>query len=79
MDILAFFRWDMSPEIFSFSFISIRWYGLLYALTFVVGYQILLYIFNKEKVDSKILDSLTIYVILECIIEFQKIRTLFIL
>ncbi len=68
MDILAFFRWDMSPEIFSFSFISIRWYGLLYALTFVVGYQILLYIFNKEKVDSKILDSLTIYVILGTII-----------
>ena len=62
MSYLSAFIWDTSPEIFSFGIITIRWYGLLFALTFIVGYQILTYIFKKENKQIKHLDSLAIYV-----------------
>ena len=51
--------WDVSPEIFSFGPFSIgslnlgpfsvRWYGLLFAASFVIGFQIMNWIFKIEK------------------------------
>jgi prolipoprotein diacylglyceryltransferase len=34
MDILAFIKWNVSPEIFSIGSVSVRWYGLLFAVGF---------------------------------------------
>ncbi len=68
MNILASIYWDASPEIFSIGFLHIRWYGLLYALTFVVGYQLMSYFFKKEGKPLKDLESLTFMVIAAVII-----------
>ncbi len=62
MDYLNTIIWDTSPEIFHFGIISIRWYGLLFAFSFIAGYQILTYIFNKENKPIQALDQLAIYV-----------------
>ena len=49
MDIFNFIIWSVNPEIFpSFDKLPVRWYGLLFAMAFIVGQQILYYIYKKE-------------------------------
>lgn len=56
--------WNVSPDIFSIGPITIRWYGLFFAMSFLVGYQIMLVIFNKEKKSEKDLNDLVWVMIL---------------
>jgi prolipoprotein diacylglyceryl transferase len=65
---LASIYWDASPEFFSIGPLHIRWYGLLFALGFAVGYQILWWIFKKENHGQKELDALTIYMVIGTVI-----------
>ena len=51
--ILQFIHWHVSPTIFSLGPVSVRWYGLLFAMSFVVGYFIMLRIFRKENIRRK--------------------------
>ncbi len=68
MNILSAFTWNISPEIVDFWGIQIRWYGLLFASGFVVGYQIMQWIFNKEGKSLKDLEALTLTMILGTVI-----------
>jgi phosphatidylglycerol:prolipoprotein diacylglycerol transferase len=63
MALTNFIIWNGSPEIFSIGSFSLRWYGLLFALGFLLGQQILYYIFKKEGKPEKDVDTLTIYMI----------------
>lgn len=65
---LAGFYWDFSREIFHIGSLSIRWYGLLFAMGFFIGYQIMLKIYNFEGKTQKQLDSLSITMILSTVI-----------
>ena len=65
---LAAINWDVSPEIFSFGFVKIRWYGLLFVLGFIVGYEILRKIFLNEGKTLKQLDSLIITMLISTVI-----------
>ncbi len=60
MEILQI-SWDANPEIFSIGNLAVRWYGLFWALSFYLGYEIVIRIFKKEDVPSKQADSLLIY------------------
>lgn len=60
--------WDVSPEIFQIGSFAIRWYGLLFALSFFFGYLILQRIFIKEGIPIKLLDELTTYMIIGTIV-----------
>lgn len=53
--------WDVNPEIFRIGSFAIRWYGLLFASSFVVGYIIMNRIFRNENLGEPVLDRLTIY------------------
>jgi prolipoprotein diacylglyceryl transferase len=68
MNEIAVIYWNVSKEIFGIGPVVIRWYGLLFALGFVVGYQIMQWIFNKENRTQKSLDSLAITMILSTVI-----------
>lgn len=68
MDILAFFHWAATPEIFSLGPLTVRWYGLLFAMGFVVGYQIMTGIYKNEGKTIKQLDSLAIIMVLSTVI-----------
>jgi len=57
-------HWDMKPEIFSVGPVTVRWYGLLFALGFIVGFRIMEKIFKREHRNLLHLDSLLIYLIL---------------
>ncbi len=56
--------WDVSPDIFSIGPVTIRWYGLFFALSFLIGYQIMLVIFSKENKSEKDLNDLVWVMIL---------------
>ncbi|MCF8432615.1 MAG: prolipoprotein diacylglyceryl transferase, partial [Melioribacteraceae bacterium] len=56
--------WDISPEIFSLGPISIRWYGLLFATSFFIGFYIMESIFKKEGKSENDLNDLVWFMIL---------------
>ncbi len=60
--------WDPNPAIFSLFGHEVRWYGLLFALAFVAGYQIMTWIYKSEKRNLKELDKLATYVIVGTVI-----------
>lgn len=53
--------WDASPEIFSLGGLSVRWYGLFWAMSFYLGYEIMFRIFKKEGVPLNQVDKLLLY------------------
>ncbi len=68
MDFIGYISWDISPEIFRLGPVAVRWYGLLFALGFVLGYNIMTKFFIKEKRPLKDLEALTITMIIGTII-----------
>ena len=59
--ILASIQWDVNPEIFRIGSFAIRYYGVLWALSFYLGYIIFNSFVKKEGLKEGFLDSLTIY------------------
>ena len=60
--------WDVNPEIFRIGSFAVRWYGLLFASSFLFGYIIMNRIFKNENLDEAVLDRLTIYMAIGVII-----------
>ena len=60
--------WDVNPEIFRIGSFAVRWYGLLFASSFLFGYIIMNKIFRNENLGEAVLDRLTIYMALGVII-----------
>jgi len=58
---LSYITWNLDPEIFHLGPFSIRYYGILFALSFYMGYIIMLKFFKKENLSAELLDKLTIY------------------
>ena len=61
-------HWNVSPEIFSFGFIHIRWYGLLFAGSFLVGLYIMSKIFRNENKSEEDLNDLVWYMIIGTVV-----------
>ncbi len=64
----SYLIWNASPEIFSFGSFALRWYGLLFALGFLISQQILYYIYKKEGKPQKDVDTLTIYMVVATVL-----------
>jgi len=60
--------WDPSPELFRIGAIAVRWYGLFFALSFVLGYYLFLKFFKTEQVPVEELDLLTMYMVVGTIV-----------
>lgn len=65
---LSFIHWNVSPEIFNLGPFSIRWYGLLFASGFLIGYYIGERMFKSENVNQKWIDTLFFYIIISTIV-----------
>lgn len=65
---LNYIYWNVDPEIFRIGNFAVRWYGLLFAAAFYVGYMILEKVFQREKVSVELLDKMTIYTIVGTVI-----------
>ena len=66
--ILSHIIWDVNPEIFSLGPLSIRYYGLLWAMSFLLGYMIFERIVKKESLPKDYLDTLTMYMVIGTIV-----------
>jgi phosphatidylglycerol---prolipoprotein diacylglyceryl transferase len=58
---LLIIPWDVNPEIFRIGAFAVRWYGLLFASSFLFGYVFMNRIFKNENLGEAVLDRLTIY------------------
>ncbi len=56
-----FIHWNVDPVIFNIGSFGLRWYSLGFLLAFILGYYIMNKMFLREKVETKYLDSLVIY------------------
>ena len=68
LNLLGFINWNVNPEIFGLGPLSIRWYGLLFASGFLIGYYICEKMLKSENVDPKWIDSLFFYMIIATVI-----------
>ncbi|PWJ40174.1 prolipoprotein diacylglyceryl transferase [Sediminitomix flava] len=68
MAFLNFIHWNIDPEIFSLGPLSIRWYGLLFALGFFIGQYIMTKIYKNEGRKPEDVDTLTIYVVIGTVV-----------
>ncbi|MGY6741127.1 MAG: prolipoprotein diacylglyceryl transferase [Cecembia sp.] len=74
--ILSYVVWSPNPAVFP-SFERLRWYSLLFAMGFIISQQIMFYIYRKEGEDEKLVDRLTIYMVLATIIGARLGHVLF--
>src|SRR5579871_987485 len=65
---IDFIIWNGSPEIFSVGSLALRWYGLLFALGFLVTQQILYHIYREEGKPERDVDTLTLVMFFATII-----------
>jgi len=61
-------HWNASPELFSLGPISVRWYGLMFAMGFLFGFSILTRMFKFEGSDPVLVEKLFVYVIVATIV-----------
>lgn len=75
-DMLNFITWLANPNIID-SFVTIRWYGLAFAIGFWIGYEIVSRIFRHEGVPERWVGALLIYVVLGTVIGARLGHVLF--
>lgn len=70
MNILSYVIWTFDPAIFTIPFTDYapRWYGVLFALGFIISQQIFFWIFKTEGRPEKDVDRVTTYMVVATII-----------
>lgn len=70
MNFLSYIIWDVNPDMFVIPFIDhpVRWYGVSWALGFIISNQIMEFIYKKEGRSTTEIDSLTMYMVISTII-----------
>ncbi|WNB17338.1 prolipoprotein diacylglyceryl transferase [Marivirga arenosa] len=74
---LSYIVWSPKPYIVDLGFTELRWYGLLFALGFIISQQVMFYIFKKEGKKEKQVEILTLYMVLATIIGARLGHVLF--
>lgn len=72
-----FINWNPSPVIVDLGFFQLRWYSFLFALGFVLAYQILKVEYKKAALDQQLLDTLTVYLVIATIVGARLAHCLF--
>ncbi len=67
-DLISAITWEVQKEIPIIGNFAIRWYGLLFAMGFIVGYQIMNKIYKAEGKTQRELDSLAITMVIATIV-----------
>ena len=65
---LDFISWNANPLFFSLGPFSVRWYGLAFAVGFIIGYNIVAKMFKHEGAPEKWLGILLAYVVVATIV-----------
>ncbi len=65
---MNYITWDINPILVSLGPLTVHWYGLLFALGFIIGFQIMQWIFKRENKNINDLDALLWFLIIGVII-----------
>jgi prolipoprotein diacylglyceryl transferase len=74
---LSYIVWSPKPYIVDLGFTELRWYGLLFALGFIISQQIMFHVFKKEGKSEKQVEVLTFYMVIATIIGARLGHVLF--
>lgn len=66
--ILNYITWNLDPVAFSVGPLQVRWYGICWALGFLLGYLLMNKVYKKERMPEGSLDSLLIYMLVSTVI-----------
>lgn len=77
MNLLNYIVWDPDPEIFSIGSWEMRWYGLLFAIGFLISQQIMFYIYRKEGKPERDVEALTFFMVVATILGARLGHVLF--
>lgn len=68
MQLFSYITWTADPELFSFGPISVRYYGLFFAIAFLLGYYIVERMFRRENAPEAWVDKLFVYVMVATVV-----------
>lgn len=79
LNVLTYITWDIDPDIFTIPIINhpLRWYGLFFALAFLISQQMMYFIYKKEGRPIKEIDTLTVYTVVATIVGARLGHVLF--
>ena len=66
--VLNYITWNLNPVAFSIGSMEVRWYGILWALGFLLGYLLMDKIYKKEKMPEGSLDTLLVYMLVSTVL-----------
>ena len=68
--LFSFITWNVNPDAFELPFIDypVRWYGLLFASAFLLGQQVMYFVYKREGRSTGEVDTLTIYVAIATVV-----------
>jgi prolipoprotein diacylglyceryltransferase len=72
------FVWNIDPEILRLGPLAIRWYGVLFASGFMLGYFVLLEMYRRERRSEENLPPLLSYILFGAVIGARLGHVLFI-
>jgi phosphatidylglycerol:prolipoprotein diacylglycerol transferase len=61
-------HWGVSPELVQIGPLAIRWYGLLFASSFLAGFRLMIWVYNKEGLSAGLVDRLLIFVMVGTVV-----------
>ncbi len=71
-----FITWDVNPDIIH-SFVTVRWYGLMFAIGFWLGFNIVAKMFKRDGAPESWVSTLLIYVAIATIVGARLGHVLF--
>ncbi len=74
---LLYIHWNVAPEIVRIGPLEIRWYGVLFALAFYLGYQWGAKVFKEAGYSEAVVDKLFLYLLLGTVIGARLGHVLF--
>lgn len=66
--ILNYITWNVNPVAFSLGTLEVRWYGICWAVGFLLGYLLMSGIYKHEKMPEWSMDSLLIYMLVSTVV-----------
>ncbi len=63
MNSLLHIFWDPNPLMLEIGVVKVAWYGMMWAISFLIGYYMIAYFFKLEGKPAKWLDSLVMYMV----------------
>jgi len=74
---MNYMTWDINPVLLSLGPLKVHWYGLLFALSFIIGFQIMQWIFKREHQNIEDLDKLLWFLLIGVIIGARLAHVIF--